>query len=216
MNHGVLFDNGIIRKHSFDDWGLILEPFDVPFPKVKTDYVSIEGGHGSLDLTDAYGKIFYEDNSFNISFVCKDTVKYDLLLNDISCFLHGKKLKVFMYFDEEYYYDARCELNKYACNKSLGQIVVSVTAKPFKLKKVETITAVDVVGTKIVAFKNNRMETVPRFKATSNMTFKFNNSSFVLDINEVIYPQVEFIEGDNIIEFSGTGTVTVTYQEGKF
>lgn len=217
MNHGVLFvDTNDIRKHSSDDWGLVFDTFNPPFPSPKTDYVEIDGGQGSLDLTEAYGKIYYKNTSFNLVFNCLDSIRYELLLDKISNFIHGKLLKIFLYYDEEYYYEGRVEINKYASTKSLGKITLKVNAKPYRFKKYKTIEVFDVVEKKTVVFKNNRMETTPTFKSDKEMTFKWKNGSYTVNEIETAYPQVEFIEGDNILEFVGNGRVTVSYQEGKF
>lgn len=216
MNHGVLFDDGLVRKHSSDDWGLTFMPFEITYPEPKTDYTEIEGGNGTIDLTESYGKIFYKDNSFTMTFSCDDSIRYESVLNQIVSFIHGKRIKIFVYFDEEYYYDARIKVNKYASNKSMGEIVLNVTAYPFKLKKTETISLVDVETSKVVIFKNNRMETVPRFQATSEMIVIFKGNSYAVGTNEVTYPQIEFTYGDNALEIQGTGRLTVIYQEGKF
>ena len=216
MEHGVIFDNGTIRKHSFIDWGLLFNPFEIPYPKPKTDYQKIEGGNGSIDLTESYGKIFYEDTSFTMSFNCDDRTRYEKTLNEIVSFIHGKRLKVFLYFDELFYYDARITVNKYASNKAMGEIVLNLVAKPYKLKRFETIELIDVIDRKVVVFKNERMETLPSFKADKAMTFIFNGDSYSINTTETKFPSVEFVEGDNVIEFIGNGKVEVKYQEGKF
>lgn len=216
MEHGVLFDNGLVRKHSAIDWGLVFAPFEIPYPKPKTDFQEIEGGNGSIDLTEAYGKIFYNDTNFTMTFSCNNRLRYEETLNQIVSFVHGKRIKIFVYFDEFFYYDARITVNKYASNKAIGEIVLNITAKPYKLKKLETIEVVDVVDRKVVVFKNERMETLPIFKADKAMNFYFKGNSYAINTTETRFPSVEFVEGDNVVEFVGTGKVEVKYQEGKF
>lgn len=216
MKHGVLFDNGTMTKHSYEDWGLTFLPFDVPFPTPKTDYQEIEGGNSSIDLTEAYGKIFYKDTNFTMSFDVDNNIRYEKALSELASFVHGKRLKIYIYFDEDYYYDARVSINKYASNKSRGEIVLDVTAKPYKLKKIETVQLIEVIENKVMIFKNERMETLPIFKADNEMILKFKGNSYAIGTTETRFSNVEFIEGDNFVEFIGNGKVTVRYQEGKF
>lgn len=217
MNHGILFiDENNNRKHSMDDWGLILEKFSPPFPNTKTDFVEIEGGNGSLDLTEVYGKVYFSDLSFNIKFKCKEKIKYDKTLDKIASFIHGKKLKIFLYYDEDYYYYGRAEINPYASGKGLATITIKINAGPYRFRKYKTIEIFDVKDKKTVILKNDRMETTPSFLSDTEMTFNWNGNSYTINEYETIYPEIELVEGNNIIEFIGNGRVTVSYQEGKF
>ena len=46
---GITFD----ETHSFRDWGLKLKKIEIGIPKAKTEYVSVPGMNGDLDLTEA-------------------------------------------------------------------------------------------------------------------------------------------------------------------
>lgn len=215
MNHGVLFEINGIEKHSFDDWGLLLKPLTIDFPEVKTKYIEIEGGNGSLDLTEAYGKVFYKDRKFNIEFTCNDKLRYDETLREITSFLHGREVKVTFYFDEEYYYIGRISFNKYTSRKGVGTMVFNAVFRPYKLKQDVTITTNTVVDKKVVTYLNDRLEVTPRFKADSNMTFEFKGNSYALGTTETVFPSIEFTEGENVIVWHGNGVVSVIYQEGS-
>ena len=46
---GITFD----ETHSFRDWGLRLKKIAIGIPKAKTEYVSVPGMNGDLDLSEA-------------------------------------------------------------------------------------------------------------------------------------------------------------------
>lgn len=214
MNHGVEFEINGVRKHSFDDWGLIFKPFPILYPEPKTSYIEIEGGNGSIDHTEVFGKIFYKNRKFSIEFECFDKIKYDDTLRKIVTFLHGRVAKITMYFDYDFYYKGRIKFNKYTSSKATGAIVLDIDAEPYKYKKEITVQTNQVDTKSVIVYKNNRMEVIPTFQATDNMTFDFNGNTYSLGTTETIFPDVEFVEGDNIIVWHGNGIVTVTYQEG--
>lgn len=214
MEHGVLFEVNGIRKHSAIDWGLHLAPFEIVPPTPKTSYVDIEGGDGSIDLTEVYGRIFYENREYSIEFSCDDRLRYTEKLNEIIAFLHGKEAKITFYFDADYYQMGRLTFNKYTSSAAMGSITLDVTAEPYKYHQQETITTSTIATKTIVNYVNDRMDVVPEFKASAAMNFKFNGNSYALSTSATRFPNVVFKQGDNLIEYEGNGTVQVRYLEG--
>ena len=100
------------------------------------------------------------------------------------------------------------------CILSLIHIFLDIDAEPYKYKKEITVQTNQVDIKSVIVYKNNRMEVIPTFQATDTMTFDFNGNTYSLGTTETIFPDVEFVEGDNIIVWHGNGIVTVTYQEG--
>lgn len=214
MLHGVQFAINGVKKHSLTDWGLWLNPVEIPFPEIKTSYTEIEGGHGSIDLTESFGKVFYRNREFPITFTCRDKLKFNKTLSDIASFLHGREAKVTFYFDEEYYFLGRVSVDKYTSEKATGTIELTCTFEPFKYKQ-EVTVATDVVTTqKTVVYLCDRLEVCPTFKADAEMRFEFKGGSYTLAAGEAMFPDVEFTEGENTLIWHGNGTVTVSYQEG--
>lgn len=214
MKHGVLFEVNGVRKHSLDDFGLFLNPVEIPFPEIKTAYTEIEGGHGSVDQTEAFGKVFYKDRKFPISFSCKDKIRYEKTLSDLASFLHGREAKVTFYFDEEHYYYGRLSLDKYTSDKGMGTIDLNATFYPFKYRQDVTVTTNQIVEKQSIVYMNERMEVTPKFKVDAPMRFEFKGNSYNLETGKSMLPNVEFTDGENVLVWHGNGTVTVSYQEG--
>ena len=213
--HGVEFEVNGVKKHSFIDFRLHFNPVSIPYPEVKENYVEKQFADGSLDLTEADGRVYYKDRTFTLSFECNDRLRYDKTLDKIASFLHGQRVKMTFYFDRDYYYIGRASINKYTSDKGMGTIEVDVTVRPYKYKQLETITINTITGSAVINYLNDRMTVVPTFKADTDMNFEFNGNQYALSGNKgTIFPNLEFKEGDNIVKWTGNGTVTVSYQEG--
>lgn len=142
--NGVYFD----ELHSYNDFNLIMAPF-TPAPAMpKTNYMEIAGGNGSLDFTEAFGEVKYKDRDLKFTFTIDpaETMTFDEKVTQISNALNGKKCKITLDRDADYYWDGRLTVNEYLQNKSIGQIVISATVRPYKLKQTETTVGVALCG----------------------------------------------------------------------
>ena len=112
MDRGVSFDN----IHSYLDLNLHLAPF-VPTPaRPKTNYVNLNGGDGSIDLTEAHGEVKYSDREFPIIFTIdpSETMTFDEKVSQVSNALNGKRCKIVFDRDSEYFWEGRCIVDEYA------------------------------------------------------------------------------------------------------
>lgn len=212
MEHGVEFEVNGIKKHSSSDFDLEFISYALNFPEPKTSYTEIEGGNGSIDHTEVFGKIFYKDRKLTLNFESK--AGFDNSIRKIATFLHGKTAKITIYDDMDFYFLGRISFNKYTSDRKNGKVILECTASPYKYKREITVQTNQVDTKSVIVYKNNRMEVIPTFQATDNMTFDFNGNTYSLGTTETIFPDVEFVDGDNIIVWHGNGIVTVTYQEG--
>lgn len=211
---GVLFEVNGVRKYSDDDFNLHLEPVNIPFPVPKTKFIEKEFGDGSIDLTEASGKVFYKDRNFQLTFIADNKVMYMDKMNKLSSFIHGKELKMTFWFDPEYYYVGRATINQYKSNNYIGSIVVNVQTRPYKYKKEVTVQIDKITNERVVVYKNGRMDVVPTFKSTAEINFEYLGNHYSLGTSETMFPNIVFTEGDNVIKWTGNAEVTVSYQEG--
>ena len=212
--NGVTFTNNNVSIHSYDDWGLLLSSVSIGLPSVKTEYIDITGGNGKLDLTEVYGKVFYDDRTITINLTAlDDDLRWDDKLDLIAAYLHGKTFKITFDNNNAWYYYGRLSLDKYSTSKRLGKIALKAICEPYKLKHNKTLVVKQINGTTLVNCVNARMETMPTFSVSSPMTMKFKDKTYSLD-GEMKFSDIEFTEGDNYLEFTGTGEATITYQEG--
>ena len=210
---GITFD-GI---HSYDHFALILTSKNIGQPTVKTEYVEVLGADGQLDLTEAFGDIKYNNRKltfvFSISEFNQDwTTAYSRVLNA----LHGKKMKIVLDDEPEYYYLGRVNVSDYASSKRIGTITIEVDAEPYKYKQTLTIVTRTISGTLTVDFYNSRKNVVPKFVTNAQVQVVYNNGNTytISGSGTHIIPNIIFKQGMNTLTFNGTATVAVQYQEG--
>ena len=202
-------------KNSYTDFGLILMPKTRPFPTPKTNYVSIEGKDGDLDLTTSLtGDVKYENISYTLEFYLKDKrADWETVLLELTTYLHGKKMNLSFSEDPDWYYVGRYTLNELATDRNIGVLSIDCILEPYRLKKTETIKTI--TGTGTLTLSNTRKWVIPTITSSESMQFTFENKVFTVN-GTLQSPDIILKEGNNTIEVtSGAGTLTVRYREGK-
>ena len=205
--NGVTFVslNANISKHSYLDFGVILTEQNIGLPFPKTYTVNIEGMDGTLDLSECFGEMKYENRTLKFTFESIDKITdWQAKMIKISSFLHGQKMKITTWSDPNFYYIGRCQIDEFNSNSKLGKIVISCDCEPFKYK--QNITTFNLTeGSNTV--NNSRMTVYADLINESEIT-----------INSKVYSAgthlraVKLTSGINILNSSGNATLT--FQEG--
>lgn len=204
------------NKDSYTDFGLILMPKTRPKPSPKYEYVSIPARNGDIDLTEAFGDVFYENLSYPLEFSVIDPINtWDDKLRTITNYLHGRKMKVVFSDDPNYYYLGRITVNELSSDRNIGLLSLDCNFEPYKYKNEVTIKEYEVSEGNTYIFPNGRMKVVPTLTLSSAMTISFNGVSHSLNAGTYKALDIEFVEGDNEISITtGSGTLKAEYQEG--
>ena len=207
---GVKFDN----VHSYFDLNLVLAPFEMPPATAKTNYIDIPGGDGSLDLTEALGEVKYNDRKGKMTFTVLPTDKFETKKTQISNLLNGKKCRIILDKDPEYYWDARCTVDEYKSDKNLHQIVVGFVVAPYKLRVNETKVIVP-PGTNIIrTLTNSRKSVIPTITCYAETKISFSGNAYTFNSGQHRNAGIMLLEGSNSVVVTSTDTVIFTYQEG--
>ena len=209
----VKFDN----IDSYSDWGIILRPIERPKPSPKYNYVSIPAKNGDLDLTEAFGDVFYENLSYPLEFNVIDSMNtWDSKLRTITNYLHGQKRKVTFSDDPNYYYIGRITVNELSSDKSVGILSLDCNFEPYKYKHDITSISYEVSEGNTYEFTNGRMKVVPTITLSDAMTITFNGNSYSLGAGSHKILNIQFVEGINTIGVTtGSGTLSCEYKEGE-
>lgn len=211
---GILFGD----VHSFEDLNLVLTKATIPPAKAKETYVDIPGADGSLDLTETHGAVKYSDRNctFNFSVLPADDTDFEEKKTEISNLLNGKKCKITLDTDEDYYYQGRCSVNDHLQNGNLKTFTVTAKVRPYKYKQNVTKVTVNLTeASKTILLTNGRKSVAPSIECTNDNTMiSFGDATFNLSAGTHKILDIMLVEGDNILTVSGTGSVTFSYQEG--
>lgn len=204
-------------KHSYKDFGLILSSKTIGLPDLKTETQDVPGMDGELDLTDAItDDVKFKNRKLSFTFTVIDPVKqFFIVLSEVTNFLHGKRLRVVMDDDKNFYYEGRCKVNQFKTDKRTATIIIDCDVEPFKTEINSYVNEVKVSGSATINLINRRKIVSPTFTCTSAMTVSFNSSTYSIPKGTTTVLDIRLQEGDNYVTFRGTGTVTIQYKGGS-
>lgn len=200
--------------HSHEDLNLVLSKVDIPPATVKTNFVDIPGGDGSVDLTEALGEVRYKDRECSFTFTVFPSDNFETKKREISNLLNGRRFKMILDKDPDYYWDGRCSIDSYASDKKINKIVVKSTVSPYKLK-INLTKVIVPAGNKVVRLLlNSRKTVVPTITNTAAATIVFGGNTYDINPGTHRILNIELVEGGNEVTVTSTGDVEFTYQEG--
>ena len=205
-------------RHSFDDLGLILGPKKLGAPAVKDEKTDIPGGDGSLDRTEFFGDVKYENRTHRFDFsTMAPAEEFPTVYSNVLNRLHGRKMRIILDDDPLYFYYGRLHVSDFTNEKGVGMISVEADCEPYKYKKDFTVSANVVSGTQVITLTNGRLRAVPEVQIhTESGSIRIEYQGSIWDLGTGVYtlPELELIQGENTVTVTGTGTVTFAWQEG--
>jgi len=212
MNNGVTFGN----KNSVTDWDLLMTAKTIGEAVPKTKYVEIPGRDGALDFTESTGEVKYSDRTLTFRFELLNPSSFWETQRKIVNHLNGRKLKIILDQDPNYYFYGRCKVANDNLIKNLGEFNIECICDPYKYKKEETVITQNVSVGNSYNYINDRKSVIPTLTLSSAMTIEFEGNSYSLGAGSQKVLDIQFKEGTNTIEIiSGSGTLTVAYQEAS-
>lgn len=203
--------------HSFYDFNLILSTYEIPPATPKTSYIDVPGGDGSLDLTEAHGGVKYNDRDISFTFTVHplDKTPFEEKKTQISNALNGKRCKITLDCDEDYYYIGRVTVADGWKEKKIKKITVNAKVFPYKLKQDETVISAMMTETEQTLYLyNGRKAVIPIIVTTGEAKIVFGNNVYNIAAGTHRALDLCLVEGENALAISGDGEITFTYQEG--
>lgn len=215
MERYFIFDN----INTWYNWRLILTAKDVTPPEPKTNYVELDGMDGTLDLSESLtGEITYKDRTVTAAFWTDYGRRADRerLIKDIVRTLHGKKVKIIEPDDPDHYFVGRVSVKPAANLIPYAELSITATCEPWRYAVAETVRSVDLSNTSLtsVVIHNNGVKTLcPVITVTDAVRIVYNGVTTELTAGSYKISDLRLYSGANVIDVSGTGTVSFTYRE---
>lgn len=141
MYHSLIFKSGNTTINTWDNWHLI--PVTRPVlaqPNPVYNFVDIPGSDGSMDLTDyLIGRPTYSDRQGSFEFyVANESSNGESFGNwanrraQIAAFLNGRKMKMYLEDDPNYYYEGRFFLKAWTPDASHSKVTIEYRVKPYR------------------------------------------------------------------------------------
>lgn len=213
-------------------------------PKPKTKYVDIPGADWQLDLSTVLtGDIAYGAREGSLEFIVDngflsdyDHRKWSVLYSKILDYLHGKYLKAVLEDDPSFYYEGRISLNQWRSDEHNSKITLNYNFRPYKMEInssledwvwdsfnfetgiIREYKDLRVDGSLSFVIIGRRMRVTPVFIVKSDdgkgLKVKFNGTTYDLPDGESRVINIQTVEGDNTLTFTGNGTVSIDYRGG--
>lgn len=236
MYHSIMF--GI--KDSWVDWHLIPSSrpvFNPPTPKTK--FIDIPGGDGQLDLTTSLtGDTVYQNRTGSFEFIVDNGhQEWFTLYSDIMDYLHGKLQRATLEDEPTFYYEGRFSVNKWKSDPHNSRITIDYNVSPYKYEMhssledwvwdtfnfetgiVREYKDLRVDGRLDFIIVGRRMRVTPSFIVKSDdgtgMKVKFNGVTYDLHDGSSRVINIQTVEGENKLTFTGNGTVSIEYRGGR-
>ena len=210
--NGVKFGD----KHSITDWDLLMTSKNIGNAEPKILTVEIPGSDGVKDLTEAFGEVNYNNRILTFNFdLFQSPSNWWTLEENISKYLHGKKLKIILDQDPNYYYLGRCKITNFSNDYTVAHLTIEGDCEPYKYKLSETSVENTVTAGTTYTYSNSYKSVIPTLVLSAAMTLEFKGNTYSLSAGTHKVLDIKFVEGNNSIKVTaGSGNLTVKYQEG--
>ena len=207
------------KYNTWYDWRLTLTAKDVTAPEAKTNYVSIDGMSGTLDLSEALtGDVLYNDRTVTASFWSSEGTFQEraTLLKTVTAALHGKKVRIIEPDDPEHYFLGRIKIKGVEQDQVHLAFTIEATCEPWRYAVEETERRVDVNGDLDAVINNTGVKTLtPTLTVTGTVYVTFNGNTTELTAGTWKITDLRLAQGVNVVKLTGWGSVTFTYREAS-
>lgn len=225
------------EKHTLKDWNLGWTAITLGFPEAKTYEQDVPGADGTLDITEAVtgGDVKYKNRNISLEFETQDEdfFEWATCISEIANYLVGKKMKIILDNDPNFYYIGRLAIDVEKTDRVNGKIVISGDVNPYKYELYSSLEDwvwddfdfetgiireykdIKVYGEYQLCIPGRRKRIIPVIKCDSTMEVIYNGASYTLQKGKSKIFDIWLTENENILTFKGNGVVSVDYRGGS-
>ncbi|MCI8355188.1 MAG: hypothetical protein HFI47_08905 [Lachnospiraceae bacterium] len=194
------------------DYGAVMNYARITPPAVKENYVDIAGGDSDIDLTEAVGGVAFGDGQIDFKFTLFDRRQAERMKND----LHGRRLRIVLEREPDFYYDGRVKCTKCGQEGTLHGLLMEAKIKPYKREKRATVQVEKASAAwKDVILVNSRMPVMPEITVEGKAVLSYEGGRYAMESGVYRVPELTLYEGRNHLRLQGSGTVKFEYRKGE-
>ena len=218
---GKVFFDG---KDTYTEYGLLLASKSISLPEIRTNMIDVPGRDGLLDASEVLaGEVTYKNRTIKLKLTGVDTVSgktWPATISDFCNKVHGKRVKITFPEDTTHFYSGRCSVGQVELVKMMQAIPVTVDCDPWKYKNAKTTVSRSDLGTayKQLSLPNESRPVIPTITVAQDTVLLWDGNTINVSAGDHILPDIRLVAGNNILKAkvaSGTGSITVAYQEAS-
>ncbi len=233
-----MFDYGVTinGKDSIQTWGLYMKSKKIEPPEVRTQLLEVPGRNGSIDLSESLtGDVTYNNRIIDIVLNGKKRKEeWPPLMSSFMNEIHGKMVNVVLRDDPQYYYHGRAYVQAdFALGVEVASFTLQIDADPFKYERfsgtedwlwdpfsfvdgvIREYNEIEVNGETELIIPGTRMPVIPVFATSAAMSVSFGGRIYQLSAGQNKIYDIVLRDGENVLKFTGIGTVSVDYRGGS-
>lgn len=203
-------------------WPWTLAELELSAPEQQTNYVTVPGRSGSVDLSTAVsGLPVYNDRTLTATLETSEGTRAqrETAINTMVNRLDGLRLHIVLPDDPSGYLDGRISVARNYNDLAHASVTISAVCYPYKLKSAETTVTASLteVDTEI-SLSCDRRPVVPTITTTAETVLTWGADSYTVSAGTRQLPGIRLTQGTHTLKAkttSGTGEITITYQEGS-
>ena len=210
------------KFNTWYDWRLILTDKDVTPPEPNTNYVTIDGVSGSLDLSEALtGEITYKDRTISASFWTNEGTfkeRSDLLKKIVTA-LHGKKMKIIEPDDPSHYFYGRIKIKSVKNILPYAEFSIECTCEPWRYAIDDIVRRIDsktdeTLVTELILHNTGVKTVCPDIIISGSAIIKYGEfTTEALSEGSYKFSDIKLRQGVNVVTLVVNGSVTFMYKE---
>lgn len=221
------------QKHTWRDWGLRMVACQIPMPEAQTMTVDVPGMDGVIDLTEALtGAVCYQNRELTFQFDHTEgnMARWHAMRGQIAAYCHGKRMKMILDNDRGYYYYGRVHVELTKGNAINSLVALTINAEPYRYEVatssepwlwdafsfaagiIRKYGKIAVLGSKSITVIGTGKVLVPVITCSAPMTVVVGGVSHALKAGENQIADIKILPGEQILTFTGNGTVSISFR----
>lgn len=194
------------------DFASYVKKYEPADPEPKLYQTEVPFSDGILDLTEYYGEVKYNNRElvFPMLLLCN---KPEKMHRRLASLIHGQNILLKTSTDPEWYFEGRAKISGLQTSGLKWEYELSMDAKPFKYRDNEAVYTASSDGNTVTIW-NEGKTCIPTFTATDETDITFGDNTYSLSADSTAtFSGIVLSAGSNELTLTGTGTVTITWQE---